>query len=81
MGIFGKEDRTKRILDMPDDVWNAAVEASKNLELPGGDSDEEAVAHGRQAAESIHSYLEYGGLKEVIPKERPMSAEVTLEER
>jgi heterodisulfide reductase subunit A len=41
----------------------------------------EAVAHGRQAAESIHSYLEFGGLKEVIARERPMDPEVTAEER
>ena len=41
----------------------------------------EAVAHGRQAAESIRSFLEYGGLKEVKLKERPMDPEVTAEER
>ena len=41
----------------------------------------EAVAHGRQAAESIRSFLEYGGLKEVKRKERPMDPEVTAEER
>jgi len=41
----------------------------------------EAVAHGRQAAESIRNYLEYGGLKEIKLKERPMDPELTTEER
>ncbi|CAB5123638.1 Heterodisulfide reductase subunit A-like protein [Olavius algarvensis associated proteobacterium Delta 3] len=41
----------------------------------------EAVAHGRQAAESIHSYLKYGGLKEIKPRERAMDPDLTAEER
>jgi heterodisulfide reductase subunit A len=41
----------------------------------------EAVAHGRQAAESIHSYLKHGGLREVKPKEGPVDKELTEEEK
>jgi heterodisulfide reductase subunit A len=41
----------------------------------------EAVAQGRQAALSIHSHLEYGGLREVIRKERAMAPELNDEER
>ena len=41
----------------------------------------EAVGQGRQAAESIHSYLEYGGLRAVTRKERPMAPELNEEER
>ena len=41
----------------------------------------EAVAQGRQAALSIHSQLEYGGLREAIRKERAMASELSDEER
>lgn len=41
----------------------------------------EAVAHGRQAAESIRSFLEHGGLREVKPREAPVDLELTEEER
>jgi len=41
----------------------------------------EAVAHGRQAAESIHSFLEHGGLREVKPKEKHLDTVLTEEER
>jgi len=41
----------------------------------------QGVAHGRQAALSIHSYLEYGGLREVPVKETPIPKELTEEER
>lgn len=41
----------------------------------------EAVSHGRQAAGSIHSYLEYGGLKEVMPRVLEMDWQLTAEER
>lgn len=41
----------------------------------------EAVAHGRQAAESIQSFLEHGGLREVKPKEGQVDPGLTEEER
>ena len=41
----------------------------------------QAVAQGRQAAEAIHSYLQYGHLRVVEPKEKPVDPEVTQEER
>ena len=41
----------------------------------------QAVAQGRQAAEAIHSYLQYGHLRIVEPKEKPVDPEVTQEER
>ena len=41
----------------------------------------EAVAHGRRAAESIRSYLEHGGLREVKPQEKPMDPALTDEEK
>ena len=41
----------------------------------------EAVAHGRQAAESIQSFLEHGGLREVKPKEKHLDPGLTEEER
>ena len=41
----------------------------------------EAVAHGRRAAESIHNYLEHGGLREVKLQEKPMDQALTEEEK
>jgi heterodisulfide reductase subunit A len=41
----------------------------------------QAVAQGRQAAQAIHSYLQYGHLRVVEPKEKPVDPEVTAEER
>ena len=41
----------------------------------------EAVAHGKTAAESICSYLDYGGLREVFPVERAVDPVLTEEER
>lgn len=41
----------------------------------------EAVAQGRRAAQSIHSYLAYGGLKAVETEETPMDKELTEQER
>jgi heterodisulfide reductase subunit A len=41
----------------------------------------QAIAHGRQAALSIHSYLEFGGLREVEPKERPVDKQLNETER
>jgi heterodisulfide reductase subunit A2 len=41
----------------------------------------EAVAHGRKAAESIRSFLEHGGLREIKPKEKPVDPGLTEEER
>lgn len=41
----------------------------------------QAVAHGRQAALSIHNYLEFGGLREVEPKEKPVDKQLKDEER
>ncbi len=41
----------------------------------------QAVAHGRQAALSMHNYLEFGGLREVEPKERPVDKELNEAER
>jgi heterodisulfide reductase subunit A len=41
----------------------------------------EAVAHGRQAARSIHHHLAHGGLRPIDPKETPMDKAVTEEER
>jgi len=41
----------------------------------------EAVAHGRQAAESIQSFLEHGGLRDVKPKEGQVDPGLTEEER
>ncbi len=41
----------------------------------------QAVAHGRQAAMSIHHYLAHGGLREVEIKERPTLKEVSDAER
>jgi heterodisulfide reductase subunit A len=41
----------------------------------------EAVAQGKRAAESIHNYLEHGGLREVKARERPMDQALTEEER
>jgi len=41
----------------------------------------EAVAHGRKAAESIRSYLEHGGLREVKLQERPLDPNLTDEEK
>ncbi len=41
----------------------------------------QAVAQGRQAAQAIHNYLQYGHLRMVEPKEKPVDPEVTAEER
>ena len=41
----------------------------------------QAVAKGREAAESIYAYLVHGGLREVTPKERLVAPELTAEER
>lgn len=41
----------------------------------------QAVAHGRQAALSIHNYLEFGGLREVEPKEKPVDKQLNDAER
>ncbi len=41
----------------------------------------QAVAQGRQAALSIHSFLAYGALQEVKPKERPVPKELLEPER
>ncbi len=41
----------------------------------------QAVAKGREAAESIYSYLVHGGLREVTPKERQVAPEITAEEQ
>ncbi len=41
----------------------------------------EAVAHGRQAAESIHHYLAHGGLRPLTPSETPMDEAVTEDEK
>ncbi|MEW6349264.1 MAG: FAD-dependent oxidoreductase [Thermodesulfobacteriota bacterium] len=41
----------------------------------------QAVAHGRQAAISIHHYLAHGGLREVETKETPTPKEVSDAER
>lgn len=41
----------------------------------------QAVAHGRRAALSIHSYLEYGGLREVEAKEKPVDKALTETEK
>ncbi|MFH0786251.1 MAG: FAD-dependent oxidoreductase [Pseudomonadota bacterium] len=41
----------------------------------------EAVAQGKKAAESIGSFLEPGGLRQVKPPEQPMDAALTLEEK
>lgn len=41
----------------------------------------EAVAHGRRAAESICSYLKYGGLREAVPEEKRVDEVLSEEER
>ncbi|MEW6139484.1 MAG: FAD-dependent oxidoreductase [Thermodesulfobacteriota bacterium] len=41
----------------------------------------QAVAHGRQAARSIHSYIEYGGLRPIEAKEKPVPPEISEAER
>ena len=41
----------------------------------------EAVTHGRRAAESIHNYLEHGGLREVKLQEKPVDLVLTDEEK
>jgi heterodisulfide reductase subunit A len=41
----------------------------------------QAVAHGRQAALSIHSHLEFGGLREVETKEPPVDKQLNDMER
>ena len=41
----------------------------------------QAVAQGRQAALSIHGYLEFGGLREVGRKEKPVDKQLTEAER
>jgi len=41
----------------------------------------QAVAQGRQAAMSIHNYLEFGGLREVEPRERPVDKQINEAER
>jgi len=41
----------------------------------------QAVAQGRQAALSIHSYIAYGGLREEIPQEPPVPKELNEAER
>ena len=41
----------------------------------------QAVAQGRQAALSIHSYLEFGGLREIDSKERPVDKQISEAEK
>ena len=41
----------------------------------------QAVAHGRQAAAAIYSYLVHGGLRALEPPEKPMPPELSPEER
>lgn len=41
----------------------------------------QAVAQGRQAAVSIHNHLEFSGLREVPPKERPVDKQLNEAER
>jgi heterodisulfide reductase subunit A2 len=41
----------------------------------------QAVAHGRQAALSIHNYLEFGGLREIETKEKPVDKQLNDAER
>jgi len=41
----------------------------------------QAVSHGRQAALSIHNYLEFGGLREVESKEKPVDKQLSEAER
>jgi heterodisulfide reductase subunit A len=80
-------------LDLEVDRWGIITTDEETLAtsrpgvFAGGDcilgaaSFVEAVAHGRQAAESIHNYLEHGGLRRVSLRERPVDPEVTEEER
>ncbi len=87
------EMETIESLDLKTSRWGTITTDSQFLAtsrpgvFAGGDctlgaaSFVEAVAHGRQAAESIHSYLEYGGLKEVRPREREMDTRLKPEER
>ena len=63
------------------------LSTSKAGVFAGGDSTlgpatfVQAVAHGRQAALSIHNYVEHGGLREVEIIEKPAPKEISPEER